>query len=214
MEKASNEIRILLIRHGETEWNQTHRFQGRSDVHLNQKGRRQAHALALALKSENLTAIYSSPLTRAKETARIIGSFHPSAPLHIENGLIEMDIGDFDGMPASQWVEKYPDFLKAWRKDPSLVRMPGGETLSEVQSRVNETLERITRSYYSGRTLLMASHNFVILSLLCHAMKLPLSRFRELKQGTAALNILYKKDDTLRAEVVNSRSHLKDLEDS
>ncbi len=74
-------IRIILIRHGETEWNRLHRFQGRSDIPLNPKGNDQAFALALALKNETITAIYSSPLKRALETASNIGRFHPSTPL-------------------------------------------------------------------------------------------------------------------------------------
>ena len=69
--------RIILIRHGETEWNRLHRFQGRSDISLNLKGHDQAQALALALKNETITVIYSSPLERAVETALHIGRFHP-----------------------------------------------------------------------------------------------------------------------------------------
>ena len=74
---AESATRILLIRHGETDWNRVHRFQGRSDLPLNQEGRDQAHALALGLKDQSLTAIYSSPLARAVETARLIKVFHP-----------------------------------------------------------------------------------------------------------------------------------------
>ncbi len=73
--------RIILIRHGETEWNRLHRFQGRSDVPLNPKGINQARALALALKNEIITTIYSSPLKRAFETALRISRFHPSTPV-------------------------------------------------------------------------------------------------------------------------------------
>ena len=201
-------MRILLIRHGETEWNRIRRFQGRSDLPLNQKGRDQGHALALALKDESVTAIYSSPLIRAMETACLIKVFHPSVPLFEEEGLIEMDLGEFEGMEAQQWFVAYSDFIKRWRDTPASVSMPGGENLQEVQARVIQTLERITRGYPNDSTLLLCSHNFVNRTLLCYALNVPLDRFREVRQETAALNVLYAQGQQLWAEVVNECSHL------
>lgn len=202
-------IRILLIRHGETDWNRNGRFQGRTEVGLNQRGREQARALALALKDEPIEAIYSSPLTRSMETARIIKAYHPSTPLLEEKGLLEMDLGDFDGMEAQRWAAQYPDFRKAWQKAPSSVTMPGGESLHEVQARAIDALERITQLYPPATTLLICSHNFVNRSILCYAMEIPLDRFRELRQETAALNVLHKQGERLWAEVVNDGSHLQ-----
>jgi len=207
-------IRILLIRHGETDWNRNGRFQGRSDLPLNQKGKDQAHALALALKDEPLTAIYSSPLTRARETARVIRDFHPSIPLIEEEGLVEMNLGEFEGMEAGHWVVGHADFLKSWRETPASVRMPGGENLQEVQARAVGTLERIAKLYPMESTLLLCSHNVVNLTILCYALKIPLNRFREVRQETAALNILYIEGERLVAKVVNDRSHLKDPDGS
>ena len=202
-------VRILLIRHGETEWNRIHRFQGRTDMPLNQKGREQARALALALKKEPIAALYSSPLARAMETAQIIKAFHPSDPLFEEKSLIEMDLGDFDGMEARRWAEQYPDFLKTWQKTPSRLTMPNGESLGEVQARAVDAVERITEPYPAGSTVLISSHNFVNLTILCHATKTHLDQFRKLPQETAALNILHKQGKRLWAEVVNERSHLQ-----
>lgn len=210
MEKKieSRGIKILLVRHGETDWNLTGRFQGRSDVPLNQKGREQANALALALKRESLAAIYCSPLVRAKETAHLIKAYHPSIPLHEEEGLVEMNLGEFEGIEGPRWAEKYADFREAWRDNPSSVTMPGGENLQEVQARAMAALERISKAHPPDCTLVVCSHNFVILTILCHALEIPLDRFRELKQGTAAMNILYLQGRRLRSEVVNDRSHL------
>ena len=84
----------MLVRHGETHWNLTHRFQGRKDVPLNQEGKDQSSALSLTLKDAPLMAIYSSPLIRAIETARCIKEFHPSKRLIEEEGLIAMDLGE------------------------------------------------------------------------------------------------------------------------
>jgi len=161
------------------------------------------------LKDESVTAIYSSPLVRAMETARLIKVFHPSVPLFEEKGLVEMDLGEFEGMEAERWAEQNRDFLKAWLETPASVRMPGGESLQEVQTRAIGALERITKVYPSESTLLLCSHNFVNLTILCYALKVPLDRFRELRQETAALNVLYKQGQQLLAKVVNERSHLR-----
>jgi len=206
----SSAMRILLVRHGETDWNRIHRFQGRSDLPLNQKGRDQAHALALGLKDRSLTAIYSSPLARAVETARLIKVFHPSVPLFEEEGLAEMDLGEFEGMEAGRWLAEHADFIKSWRETPASVRMPGGENLQEVQARAIRTLERIAKHYPMGSTLLLCSHNFVNRTILCYALKIPLDRFREVQQETAALNVLFVQGEQLSVGVVNDCSHLKD----
>jgi broad specificity phosphatase PhoE len=201
--------RIFLVRHGETDWNQTHRFQGRIDIPLNKEGKNQAHALALALKDEPLIAIYSSPLVRAAETARLIKEFHPATPVFEEEGLTEMDLGEFDGMEAGYWAAHYQDFFKTWRSTPAALRMPSGESLRDVQIRAIDTLERTAKLYRSGGTLLLCSHNFVNRTILCFALGIPLDRFRDFQQDPAALNVLYKKGGQLRVEVVNDVSHLR-----
>ena len=204
----TSEIRIYLVRHGETEWNRNHRFQGRNNQPLNKKGQEQARALALALKEVPITVIYSSPLVRAMETAGFVKDLHPTIPIIEERGLIEMELGDLDGMEAKTWAAQYPDMLKLWQEAPASVRMPGGENLQEVQQRAIEAIERITKKTVPGNTVLLSSHNFVNLTILCFAMDIPLDRFREVRQGTAALNILYKRGKRLSAEVINDRTHL------
>ncbi len=203
--------RIFLVRHGETDWNQTGRFQGRIDIPLNQGGKNQALALALTLKDESILTIYSSPLVRAMETAHFIKEFHPSTPLLEEEGLTEMDLGEFDGMEAEHWVAQYQEFIKTWRNTPSSVRMPGGESLQEVQIRAIDTLERIANLYPSGSTLLLCGHNFVNRSILCYVSDIPLDRFRDVRQDLAALNILCKNEGHWLAEVINDVSHLEKI---
>ncbi len=202
-------MRIYLVRHGETEWNRIQRFQGRINLPLNKKGKKQAKALALALRNIPLKAIYTSPLIRALETSYFIKDFHPSTPIFEEKGLIEMDLGEFDGMKVQDWVEQYPDFRKAWNENPATFKMPGGESLKEVQIRAKETLERITSIYPSDTTILLSSHNFVNLTILCDILKIPLNRFRELRQENATINIINKKEDQYYVELLNERSHLQ-----
>lgn len=213
MTKSNNlsNLRIFLVRHGETEWNRIGRFQGRNDQPLNERGRKQAQALAEALQNENFKAIYTSPLPRSLETAGFIRAFHPGTPLIEEANFMEMDLGEFEGVEGRQWMEKNQTFVKAWAQNPSSVRMPGGESLQEVQSRALEALKAITTSYASGDTLLICSHNFVLLTLLCHALEIPLDRFREVKKGTASFSVLSLKGSRFQVEVINERSHLEKL---
>ena len=204
-------MRILLIRHGETEWNRIRRFQGQSDVPLNQTGKDQALALAQALKKEPIEVIYASPLVRAMETAQFIKSYHPTARLIEEEGFLEMDLGDFDGLAAKDWVANYPDYRKIWMESPSIVKMPGGESLKEVQDRAVESLNRVLKQHIPETTLLICTHNFVICSILCHAMEISLDRFREIKQDTAALNIMHKRGKKFHVDTINDRTHLDQL---
>lgn len=153
--------------------------------------------------------IYTSPLIRALETARLIKVYHPSVPIFEEKGLIEMHLGEFDGMKVQDWAEQYPDIQKVWNENPASVKMPGGESLKEVQDRSKKTLERITRIHSPDDTILISSHNFVNLTILCDLLNIPLNRFRELHQKNAAFNVICKKEDRFYVELVNERSHLE-----
>jgi len=183
-------MRIILVRHGQTEWNRLGRFQGRSDIPLNKKGKAEALELAKALKKETINALYSSPLTRAKETAQSIRAFHPRASFNMENGLIEMDLGGFEGLTPDVWSVQHSNYIKTWRETPASVRMPGGESLPDVQSRALAALERIIHTHSLDETLVLCSHNFVIGSILCHAKGVSLNQFRSFKQKTGGCHIL------------------------
>ena len=191
---------------------QIRRFQERSNLPLNHEGKKQARALALALKNTSLMAIYTSPLVRALQTARLIKDFHPSAPILEENGFIEMDLGEFDGMKVQDWAKQYPDTRKAWNENPASVKMPGGESLGEVQDRARKALERITQLHPPDDTILISSHNFVNLTILCDLLNIPLDRFRELRQENAAFNLICKKGGQLHVKLLNERSHLENQE--
>jgi broad specificity phosphatase PhoE len=187
---SESAIRIILARHGETEWNRLKIFQGRSDIPLNPHGKAEAKALAEALKKEPISTIYTSPLVRARETAQIIQQFHSAVSLIEDPGLMEMDLGDFDGMKALDWVRQFPKFRKIWQDRPASLKMPGGESLSEVQKRAVETINRIANRHSKGETLLVCSHNFLIISLRCFALGISLDDFRKVKQDTGSFHVL------------------------
>jgi broad specificity phosphatase PhoE len=201
-------LRILLVRHGETDWNRHGKFQGHLDVPLNEVGLAQAEALGLVLRKERFAAFYSSPLKRALETVRIIRLHHPGVPFYIEPDLMEMNLGEFDGMEAVRWAALYPEFLQAWKKEPAAIRMPGGETLQEVQDRALGVLFSIAGRHKPGEKVLVCTHNFVILAVLCRVLGISLNRFREIGQSNGSINRLRYEAGEIRAEKLNDDSHL------
>ena len=203
---------VLLVRHGQTPSNVAGRYMGWIDEDLSEEGVWQVEQLSCRLESRSIIAAYSSPLRRARRTAEIIAAPH-SIPVSIVDGLGEIRIGAWEGKFGREIEAEFPDIWRLWKTDPSNVQMPGGESLPEVQLRAIDTLERITQSYQSESTLLLCCHNFVNLTILCYALEVPLDRFREIRQDTAALNILYMKGKRLKAEVVNERSHLQRLKE-
>lgn len=134
---GSNEI--LLVRHGETDHNAADRFQGRLDTHLNARGREQSRTLARRLASEQLRALYSSPLSRARETAEIVGAALGLEPVY-DARLMEADTGDWTGRTYAEVMAEAPDEFAAWRSVDRSFRFPGGESVAEQVIRVGAAL--------------------------------------------------------------------------
>jgi len=203
-------MRLILVRHGETLWNRERKVQGLSDIELNELGVKQAHRLALALRDEKIDAIYTSPLKRARETARIIGQFHRS-PVHVEDGLVEMNQGDFEGLQYHELMDRHRDFLQQWITDPALVRIPNGESLAELQERAWRVMESVL---CAPGDVLVVSHNFTIAAILCRLQNISLSKFRSACVATASRTIVDCRNGAFHLELLNDVGHLRDLEDS
>lgn len=129
-------MRMIIVRHGESEWNRIHRYQGQADIALSELGVRQANALAERLRSEPLDAIYTSPLQRAARTAEAIARFHPAVPFHTAAALLEINHGAWEGRYVHEIVEEFGDGLREWRQHPTRAQMPGGESFSNILKRV------------------------------------------------------------------------------
>ncbi len=204
-------LRIVLVRHGETEWNKIGKFQGQSDAGgLNERGRAQVDALALALREEPLKAIYSSPIARAVQTAEAINRYH-QVSLERRDGLMEMNVGSFEGLQPKDRVNEHPEFLRKWFEDPASVRMPKGETLSEVQERAWAVMEEIATAQHEG-SVLLCGHNFVNLMILCKTLGLEVTHFRRLRQGPSAMNIIERRRGLYFTICINDTCHLKEID--
>ena len=152
--------RLILIRHGETDWNVEGRYQGQADPPLNARGIQQAYALADALEDVGLDVIYSSPLRRAWQTAEIVAR-RLGVPLYPEPRLMEIHQGDWQGHLRSEIAARYPELFHRWHTEPWQVTPPGGESLQEVQARVYAAIDEIL-ARHRGQTVGVVTHRIPI----------------------------------------------------
>jgi len=141
--------RLILIRHGETDWNIEGRYQGQADPPLNSRGREQAYQLAEQLNGIGLEVLYTSPLRRAADTAKVIAE-RLGIPLYVEPRLMEIHQGDWQTRLRSEIEKKYPNLFRKWQTEPWQVTPPGGEHLSQVQQRVYQAIGDILAMHPKG----------------------------------------------------------------
>ncbi|WP_228002290.1 histidine phosphatase family protein [Nocardia australiensis] len=164
---------LILLRHGQTEWNATDRMQGQIDTDLTELGRRQAKEAARELVSRNAIAIISSDLRRAFDTASALGE-HTSVPVVTDTRLRETDLGDWEGLTHLDVDADYPGARVAWRLDASYTP-PGGESKLEVGARSRPVVEELfaDRQDWPGRTIILVAHGGLIAALTAALLDLP-----------------------------------------
>ena len=173
-------MQIILVRHGETMANKAQLVLGTSDVPLTELGRDQAKAAAqkISLMEPSPTILFSSPYQRAKETAGYISNVIGLNPIFID-GLKEMNSGEMEGIKASEMDDKYPEYMKNWRRDHSTARPPGGETLEEVHSRAWKSILNIFNEY-DEPVVVVVAHLFPIQGILCNVLGIKSNNFEKL----------------------------------
>jgi len=198
--------RLLLVRHGETVWNADAVYRGRSEIPLSETGKRQAHLTGRSLAGEGVTALMSSPLVRARETAEAIAEATGVA-VEIDNDLTDLDCGEWEGLTDAQVKERYPDVRRTWLATPQLVRLPGGEALDEVTGRVLPVLERVLSA---PGTVVFVSHRVVHKVAICALLGLDNSHFWDVRLDVAGITE-FECSSTRRVLVRhNDTSHLRD----
>lgn len=195
---------MLLIRHARTAWNAERRFLGRTDIPLDPLGEAQADALAARLASVPLARVYTSPLARARETARRLGE-----PVTCP-GLIEMDMGELEGLGGEEVQARFPGVLRQWREDPLAIRPPGGETIAATQARLLGAFAEIVRGHRAGETVAVVTHQIALATLLCGLVGDPLSAFRRyLHRNTGVSTLVW--DGGARLRTFDDAAHLEAL---
>lgn len=199
-------MRLIVVRHGETEWNKMKRVQGMTNIPLSQHGQRQARLVARRLRNLRISAIFSSPLDRAKSTANAIGAAC-RVPVTVDESLREINFGDWEGCTFEEIGARDPEMLAVWNATPHLCTPPNAETLLQVAERSAAFVERIKDLYESG-TVVAVSHSVPCKAMTALCLGLPLSRIHSLRLDNASITIFdyYQDRNVLRS--FNDTNHL------
>lgn len=201
--------RILAIRHGQTDWNAQQRVQGHTDIPLNAVGVAQARRLVDALRGEPVTAIHSSDLLRARQTAepaaRVLG-----LDVRLHERLRERGFGEFEGQTYAQIEARWPQAALAWRRRDPDFAAPGGETLTAFQARCVEAVLELAAAS-EGQTIAIVAHGGVLDMLYRAASRVGLQAPRTWQLSNAAVNRLLVTDAGLMLVGWNDCQHLEGL---
>ncbi|WP_373541566.1 histidine phosphatase family protein [Chamaesiphon sp.] len=204
--------RLLLVRHGETDWNRAGKFQGQIDVPLNDNGRKQASLAAEFLKTIPIDFGFTSSMLRPKETAQIILQAHPDVILQEDADLREIGHGLWEGKFEAEIKAEYPGELERWQTHPESVQMPEGEHLQDVWDRATGAWQRILdRVGTHPQTGIVVAHDATNKVLLCYLLGLDLADIWKIKQGNGAVTVIDYPDGIEGQPVIqalNLTSHL------
>lgn len=202
-------VDLVIVRHGRTAWNREVRFRGQMDVPLDDVGQAQARAAARAIRQRwpSAAALYASPLTRARETAAPIGGAL-GLPVQIQAGLRDVDYGAWTGLTPDEAAARDPGTHQLWQTAPGQVRFPGGETLGDVQARLQQLLAEMAAVHPEQRVILVG-HVVVNRVLLCTLLGLPLDAFWRLGQDNGAINLARYQEEGGIVECLNDTGHLQ-----
>ena len=178
-------IKLILIRHPETDWNKQKRYMGSADIPLNNKGKKQARIIAGYFKNKDISVIYSSKLKRTLETAELIAKPH-NLKVKEDRRLNEINFGEWEGMTFEQIKKKHPGLAREYLLKPQNIKIPGGESFKEFKNRVSASLEEIL-AHEEGNVAIVA-HGGVNRVIICELLKIPFSRLWQIKQDNGAIN--------------------------
>jgi len=202
---------ILLVRHGQTEWNRVERFRGRADVPLNEAGLQQTEATGRRVAAEwQPVAIYSSPLSRAARTAQAIGRY---AGLTVEthSGLADIDYGDWQGLTPDEARSRWPAMVDLWYNAPQLARIPGGETLDALRVRAMKAVDELA-ARHAGQIIVLVGHTVINRIILLGVLGFKNERFWHIRQEPCAINMFEVDAGDYTLVSLNDICHLSNLD--
>ena len=200
-------MKFYLLRHGETEWNKLGKFQGLTDVSLNERGFAQARDSARAALGWGLSALYASSLTRTVQVAEEISKI-TGIPVVADSGLRELSLGDLEGVTGAEMRAGWPELYQTWRNNPADVVMPSGESLTQLQGRAWRVISEIEQAHAGDEAVVVVSHNFTIRTIICAILDIPLYNFHRMSLGLGSLCTFESDGNGRRLITYNCNSHL------
>ena len=202
---------IYLVRHGQTAWNKEEIFRGRTDVPLDDIGLKQADLAGEYFKAIEIHAIYSSPLSRAWQTAQKIAQVH-LLNVQLLEGIVDISFEHWEGHAHQEIRESDVEAYRLWRDEPHRLTLPGGESLDDVRTRAMAALEEVIR-HHPKNTIVLVSHRVVNKVLLCGILGIDNSHFWQISQDTTAINLIQFKRGKYILSLMNETCHLKSMKE-
>ncbi len=198
---------LILIRHGQTEWNREERFRGRVDIPLNETGKEQAQKIAARLANDPIDAIYSSPLQRALQTARPLADFK-HLQVQTEPGLNDISFGALEGLKVEEARQAFPEIIDKWLNEPGHCKFPKGDSVKGLRTRLEDTLNALS-AIHPDQTIALVSHRVVCHAAVCIVLGLPMDALWRIGQDNACINRFERRDSSYILTLMNDTDHLK-----
>ena len=186
-------MKLILARHGQTEWNTRFCVQGRTDIPLNDVGRAQAQALAARLGCMKIEAVYASPLQRARDSARYIADSQ-GCPLIVDERLIERDFGAWEGVIMPELAKPQPALWDVWVKTPEICIVPGAETVGQVNERSLAFAAEALARHPNGNIVAISHANPVKL-ILCHYLQASPNCMHKIRTDNCSYSEIRRKEN-------------------
>jgi alpha-ribazole phosphatase len=199
--------KLFLVRHGNTKLNNAKRFWGKTDVELSNEGIRQAEKLRDRLATQHLDIIYASTLSRARLTAEIIASRH-KVDISALAELDEINFGWLEGLAFDEIKTRHPEMVETLSKWSARPKFPGGESLDELNDRVQKFLIRL-KKHKPGETILIVAHAGTLRLMICNLLGIGLEHWRHIQLDMASLSIMDTYPQGAILSLLNDSSHLK-----
>lgn len=205
---------LYIVRHGETEWNKIGRYQGITNVPLNENGIAQAKACGNALKDVHFDRILSSDLSRALVTAETIRG-NRQLEIKTDERLREINFGDWEKLLFTEIEERWPGLIDQMYRRPDIVKVPNGESFQEVQDRAWSAVSDFLNENNEDETILITCHGGTIRTILCKLLDISISHCWNFSQGNTAINrVFYNgmgESDHNILNLLNDTAHVDNL---